>query len=501
MKKICFIACFQSLLLFTLQAAGDKIIVDYGQELDSIVSYDKQDNFVSKTRYFFDQDLLKSMTVETSHGVYTYNYTQKQDNVIEEIIFGEKNAIGSINNQTKKTLERSPEKTAEYNYIWQNDAWKDLDGSVMNYSNGLVTRYEGLEGSGSGWIVSNHIDYTYYTTADNPLLAGKLKEIHSFADEKDESSKTTYSYNIIGGFAYLQSEMVYAVDDAGVFQKCMSTEYSYPSNNQENVTCIISYFDPESQKLVGKENHALSGQSGVLDTYQIQMFDSVNTHVKTSKYDYSYLNGKQTVEEMNTISDLLAKGLKQEQTRYSSVSSGGSVNLAKEVYSGEKWVKDEESSVLYNDKGDLVNKEIRKYISESTSVPVYKTEWNYDPNAGIDTYVVYVYDESLSRVVKGWSFSVFYPGNPDGIEKINIKTKETLSIYPNPASENIFVTGSDSFDEPVQYAIYNLTGKLLKKGIVYSSQEAISVTELTPGNYLLRLGKENKFASCVFIKQ
>ncbi|MCL2650092.1 MAG: T9SS type A sorting domain-containing protein [Candidatus Azobacteroides sp.] len=509
MKRFSYFLCLQFLSVFASYAVNDTLVVKYGQDLDSIVSYNKQGEVVSKYYYSFDSDHLSSATIEADNGIYVYQYTYAPDSYIEDVIFSEKApSSGDLVYQTRKTIERNADENTEYNYVWQNNSWQKLNGSIAVYTNNMLSQLEDVEGLGDNWIVTKQINYLYYNSSESIPFAGKLKEIHSFSDGVNESAKIEYRYLLINNDICLQSETVYSVDNAGNFQKCMSTEYSYPSNDQENVISTISYFEPETQELIGKEIHTLSRQTDLLNSYQFQAFDASNKMVESRNNSYSYLNNKQTVEETNSITDLTNSSTQVQQTRFSTNLLDGNKpeSVVQEILSGNNWVKEEELLTSYNDKGDPIRKDLKRYTGlTQTPVLVYRTEWNYKPGAGVDTYTTYSYDEATSQTVKSWSFAVFYPGDgsidpPDALKKVEKSSR--LSIYPNPASENIFVAvEGQEFNPPVQYSIYSLTGKLQQKGVIYTLQDGISVTMLASGNYVLRLTKDGTHSSCVFVKQ
>ena len=106
MKTTFCIVCFQILLISALQATENKIIVNYGQNLDSLVSYDKNEKFISKTLYFFEQDFLKQTSIETDKDISTYKYIQEPDYYHEEIIVAEKTAGNATINNRKKITDR-----------------------------------------------------------------------------------------------------------------------------------------------------------------------------------------------------------------------------------------------------------------------------------------------------------------------------------------------------------------------------------------------------------
>ena len=505
MKKLHSFVCFLTVGAFTLQAAEDKIIAKYGQDLNAIVTYDKNGQFFSETQFLFEQELLKSVIVRTDTELHTYNYTQDKNKYQEEYIVAEQTSTSPIStNQKRKVIEKKPDEITEYNYVWQKDSWVPLSAFISTYTNQLLTRFEEMEFIDDYWSVTNQIDYSYYTTEEGGIFEGKLKEIFSFANRGDISSKTEYFYTRINGSDCLLSEIVYGVSDFRFLQKCMQTDYSYPSNNQDLVISETSFYNPETDALIGKEKHTLSKQSGVLNEHQMQVFNAKDDFVKLIKTDYSYQNNNQSVEEQTVVSDILAGGVKTVQSRYSTTFTNNKpVSVLQETFLEEEWVKKEEFLTTYNSEGNLGEKQVLKYpVPNAAGIPIHKSEWKYEPKKEIDTYTVYVYDDFSASIIKAWSLAVFYGENYPNVNKpIEVKPQGAFSVYPNPASENIFVSGDFDSGTTVQFVIYNLTGKLQKKGFVHSSQEAIPVSELFAGSYLLRLEKDGEYTSCVFIKQ
>jgi len=66
----------------------------------------------------------------------------------------------------------------------------------------------------------------------------------------------------------------------------------------------------------------------------------------------------------------------------------------------------------------------------------------------------------------------------------------TARIYPNPAKHIVHVSLTGSNQEPIQFKISDIQGKVVKKGELTS--ETIDISQLTNGIYILQLetGKE-----------
>ena len=66
------------------------------------------------------------------------------------------------------------------------------------------------------------------------------------------------------------------------------------------------------------------------------------------------------------------------------------------------------------------------------------------------------------------------------------KNNETLSIYPNPASEKIML--SDKRFAGTKYSIFDEGGKIINEGII--ENDYLFVNELCPGFYYVKVGNK-----------
>ena len=86
---------------------------------------------------------------------------------------------------------------------------------------------------------------------------------------------------------------------------------------------------------------------------------------------------------------------------------------------------------------------------------------------------------------------VLLPGTAS-IDEIN---NETISVYPNPSSDEIrFNAAANS-----QYEIINVSGTTVKKGA--SIDGKVTISELEKGNYFIRINDGVKVSLGKFVKQ
>lgn len=70
------------------------------------------------------------------------------------------------------------------------------------------------------------------------------------------------------------------------------------------------------------------------------------------------------------------------------------------------------------------------------------------------------------------------------------KKINTLTVFPNPSTDLIHVIANEDH-LPTNYSIYNTSGQLIKKGSVSVEENALNISDLAPGSYLLQLIGEN----------
>jgi hypothetical protein len=93
-------------------------------------------------------------------------------------------------------------------------------------------------------------------------------------------------------------------------------------------------------------------------------------------------------------------------------------------------------------------------------------------------------------------YSAFLNSEKDqtGIQQI---TASDISIYPNP-SKDVLNIKWDAIPRQANYSIYNMSGKLIKEGML---NKQVRIEELADGAYILKLNMDGKLISKKFIKE
>lgn len=146
-----------------------------------------------------------------------------------------------------------------------------------------------------------------------------------------------------------------------------------------------------------------------------------------------------------------------------------------------------------------------KYIKQSSKKTGASATWTFQWTAPTTATTVTFYGSfnyanndlgTSGDIIK--TSSITYVANPTGINENN--NIISVSVFPNPTSETLFVTSNETFSQGI---IYSVDGKLAK---TISEQElvtkTISVNELPSGVfYLLISSKNNKSYTTKFIKK
>ena len=72
----------------------------------------------------------------------------------------------------------------------------------------------------------------------------------------------------------------------------------------------------------------------------------------------------------------------------------------------------------------------------------------------------------------------------------SLNHKNNLLIYPNPAKDELIVSGNFSENENSVYSIKNILGETLITGILSGDKTIINIGNLSKGIYIIKVGSE-----------
>ncbi len=78
-----------------------------------------------------------------------------------------------------------------------------------------------------------------------------------------------------------------------------------------------------------------------------------------------------------------------------------------------------------------------------------------------------------------------------GIDEGNVDYIE-FNVYPNPVTDYLQLKVSEGRFENLSYQLYRSDGKLLQNKEIQSKETSVSMKDLTPGTYILKLAENGK---------
>jgi surface protein len=130
--------------------------------------------------------------------------------------------------------------------------------------------------------------------------------------------------------------------------------------------------------------------------------------------------------------------------------------------------------------------------------------WAHNPNTANNVFLqslsplVYsgaVTNERNTLIGKGWTITGDSVAECSFLGTSEIKNTNETGIYPNPATNFIYVKNSDAKN----YTIFDQSGRIVARSILVNGE--INIEALTVGNYILQINSRGKSQSFKFIKK
>ena len=458
MKKIIALLCVQGLLAATLCLRGNSSAIppNYSNKSDSIsVKYSSVglDSIVTRTgegivvktmkSYEFEGDRLVSCEeivgeIITKH---IYDYDDCGNQILYEVFKFDKD---------QNTFSLKFKETRAY----QNSA--DCNDFLLLFYN-----CEGIPESEAIYVNEKN-DYDYYPN-------GNIRKITKKNGSGTIIRETSYTYDANG--------------------RVETVLFKNLENYQLTPTTKIEYtYFPFSENV----NH--------FKTESIYKYNDDNAEkicMKTS-YPNEYFSDKSFVSTIEYYDDLEECIDKEVRTSEYSEDFARMMESKVEIYDKNKTLA---ATIKYDDKGNVV--EIFKAtLNESAQNSVWKREWSYNKQSGIDTYSL------INRETDDllWYMSVYYDKETATTDMPSFADTKKLKIviFPNPVKDNLYIEylneEKPAGTNPLVYSIYSLTGKLQLHGINDSGEKVIPVQALSPGSYIISFVSGDFKGTSVFIK-
>jgi len=97
----------------------------------------------------------------------------------------------------------------------------------------------------------------------------------------------------------------------------------------------------------------------------------------------------------------------------------------------------------------------------------------FDPNSNTSTNMAWVYK-------KNYQFNA--------VDEFT-ENETNFVVYPNPASNKLFIESEIQVEQ--EFSILNLLGEKIVSGTLNAKIEALDISSLPPGNYIISIGNES----------
>jgi len=275
--------------------------------------------------------------------------------------------------------------------------------------------------------------------------------IYAKSEETGEIVKTMvmeYSYNANGSIKQILTKMV--DETSGEMVDFMKSVYSYDGNGNE-ISSIESMFDSENW-MEWSKTISTYNSSNMLTSDEYYDLDWLSFQLAVSeKHEYNYTNNQLTQELVWQNIEMmgeLSQSMKFEYTY------NNAINID-DVVLPDSWIE-------HNDENDTQS-EFIYYFGTLSNVKWY--DWDYDTEA-----------------FKLYRDATYHYSNFGSGVAVNTLGISSLNIGPNPFSENISVSLSES--APSSISVYNIAGQKVFNTTVKGSK-TISTTAWEKGIYMI----------------
>ncbi len=137
----------------------------------------------------------------------------------------------------------------------------------------------------------------------------------------------------------------------------------------------------------------------------------------------------------------------------------------------------------------------KAYIAHFTN-----NAWDVNTTASATTVATGMYGISRDNIASLSPFAVFDQATSGVNESNNISLENSFGLFPNPASDNIYVTSPANMTGTTYIEIHSINGQLMVSSTMNGNNQAINVSALAPGCYFVKLYNGTSAMTQKFIK-
>jgi len=414
--------------------------------IDSICSFELYKNLalkmIRRTNNDYDSIGNQIFYIRESRDLYEEDW--KTDQKIESTWSGEKMLEELNYGYDYKQKSCIP----TYKSIWIYDThFNLLNSTSYSWNQSLLN-----------WIPSNQQLYQY--SEQDKLLLSQSNIWSETANDWQGKEKTVYDYNTEGKF------LLYAT-------------YTYNS--------LLATWDGISKD---EYEYDTKGRTVSKAKYTYDTLSAL--WVGTSKSDYIYDIAVGTFATISSIwSTTTNDWIKSTKDQNTKDEHGNVVFSNMYVWNAQVqiWELQQKGESEFDVNNNLIFSQTHSWNTDLNDwTKIHRNEQKYNEANLIEfmgSYVGNAFNEWSSTSSTVWYYSLL--SNKTAL--VNTKSKVSIDIYPNPASDNITITFPELIKNPVLLQILDLNGKNVISGYV-TSGERFPVDTLQPGVYFCRITTE-----------
>ena len=152
----------------------------------------------------------------------------------------------------------------------------------------------------------------------------------------------------------------------------------------------------------------------------------------------------------------------------------------------------------YNAAGDL-DSQYLSVMGTSGIMPVNKSIYSYTSFNHYDRVNSYSHDGTSYSATPDDYYKFYYETYTTGVDKVS-KSRNDISIYPVPAKEALNIRFDGMAGNNITVTIYNMAGQKIQQSSLRNGMMQVTVSTLTPGNYVVEVSDENGSQRILFVK-
>jgi hypothetical protein len=155
------------------------------------------------------------------------------------------------------------------------------------------------------------------------------------------------------------------------------------------------------------------------------------------------------------------------------------------------------STVTYNDIGTVsINRNLYGMAYDTLNNLIYAGVTDFTTTGKVFIYTLAGAELDSFNVSVSPGNIAFDVRDISSVKELN--NQLTVSLYPNPVSDRITIYAS--LQGTLHYSIYEVTGKVIRNGVLSASKNSVDVQTLSPGTYFLRITDKDHSVNNLFIK-